>query len=52
MIPGPFIRGTPLTNPSLEDYVCSEREHAQAKECDELPDVKQYMVEHKLPDRD
>jgi len=50
-IPRLFIRGTPLTDPSLEDYVCAESEHGQAKECDELPDVKQFMLEHKLPDR-
>jgi hypothetical protein len=48
-IPREFIRGSPLTNPSLEDYACSMQEHRQAKECDELPDVLEYIEEHNLP---
>lgn len=48
-VPREFMRGSPLTNPSLEDYACSSREHAQAKECDELPFVLEYINEHNLP---
>ncbi len=43
MIPRSLVNRCLLSEPSLEDYACSLREHAQAKETDELPAVIEYI---------
>jgi hypothetical protein len=48
LVPRAFIEGTPLTNPSLEDYALSPRESRHAKECEELPAVLDYIKHHDL----
>lgn len=47
-IPRAYLRGSLLTNPSLEDYANSRAEHGQAKETEELPYVLAYIDHHKL----
>lgn len=44
-IPDCFMRGSPIKNPSLEDYGLSAAESAAAKETEELPDVLRYLEE-------
>jgi len=48
MIPRPYLLRAPTSDPSLEDYACTEQEHAQAKECDELPYVQKYIEKENL----
>jgi hypothetical protein len=48
LIPGKFLQGCLVTNPSLEDYVMTKEESVVAKEVDELPDVKSYIEQHHL----
>ncbi|HXJ57765.1 MAG TPA: hypothetical protein VNU68_13995 [Verrucomicrobiae bacterium] len=47
-IPQQCLRGSPLTNPSLEDYALSAEESTVAKECEELPAVLKYINVHAL----
>ncbi|MEO7412027.1 MAG: hypothetical protein ABIZ81_01605, partial [Opitutaceae bacterium] len=47
-IPRDLVTSCLLTNPSLEDYTCSAKESAAAKETDELPWVLDYISEWKL----
>lgn len=42
-VPREYLKGSPLTEPSLEDYALSEKETAQSKESDELPHVLEYI---------
>ena len=44
LIPRKFFKRSPLTNPSLEDYTSSAKEHSQAKETEELADVIGYVT--------
>lgn len=48
LIPRRFLRGSPITEPSLEDYALSEAESRVAKECEELPVVLDYIKVHQL----
>jgi hypothetical protein len=48
LIPRPYLRRAPTSDPSLEDYACTKQEHAKAKECDELPDVQRYIKKENL----
>lgn len=47
-VPREFLTRCLLTNPSLEDYSCSNEESAVAKETDELPPVLNYLAAHNL----
>jgi hypothetical protein len=47
-VPRSYLTGSPLTNPSLEDFALTVEESGQAKECEELPTVLQYIRETKL----
>ena len=44
----PCVRGSPVTNPSLEDFVLSPSESMQSKESEELPYVFDYIAAHNL----
>ncbi len=48
LIPRPYLRRAPTSDPSLEDYACTKQEHAKAKECDELPYVQKYIKKENL----
>lgn len=48
LIPRRHLRGSPVTEPSLEDYALSEAESKVAKECEELPEVLEYIKSHNL----
>lgn len=50
MIPRGLFICSPLTEPSLEDYACSESEHGRAKETDELPLVIEYIERLRKPE--
>lgn len=43
LVPRNLLRGPFLTEPSLEDYSMASDESAVAKECEELPDVLEYI---------
>jgi hypothetical protein len=43
LIPRACLCGSPITEPSLEDYALSPAESHVAKECEELPAVEQYI---------
>jgi hypothetical protein len=45
-IPRKFLRGSPVTSPSLEDFALSAKESCQAKEIDELPSVLQCVEKY------
>jgi hypothetical protein len=47
-VPHSYMIGSPLTDPSLEDFALTAEESGQAKECEELPAVFQYVRETKL----
>lgn len=47
-IPKSCLGGCLISDPSLEDYAMSKEEHFHAKEIAELPDVLDYINEHRL----
>lgn len=47
-IPKSCLGGCLISDPSLEDYAMSKDEHFHAKEIAELPDVLDYINEHRL----
>jgi phosphotransferase system HPr (HPr) family protein len=47
-VPRLFLRGSPITEPSLEDYALSKQESAKSKEWEELPNVLEYIRKHEL----
>jgi hypothetical protein len=47
-IPKRFMRGSPLTDPSLEDYALTAEESKVAKETEELPFVLEYIESQNL----
>jgi hypothetical protein len=49
-VPRAALQGCLLPDPCLEDFALSEGESAVAKETDELPDVLDYIREHRLDD--
>lgn len=50
VVPRSWLIGGPLVNLSLEDFALGPVESAQAKECEELPAVMQYIRAKKLED--
>jgi hypothetical protein len=46
--PQSLMRGSPITDPSLEDYALSMSESKVAKEVEELPRVLNYIEHHSL----
>jgi len=48
LIPGKFLRGCLLTEPSLEDFATSQQENCKARETDELPLVLKYIADNDL----
>lgn len=49
-IPSVVWRSSPITNPSLEDFILSSEQSRVAKETDELPDVRSYLEAQGLSD--
>jgi len=48
LVPRNLLRGPLVTEPSLEDYSMASNESAVAKECEEVPDVLEYIAARKL----
>lgn len=46
--PQSHMRGSVITEPSLEDYALSQNESKVAKECEELPEVLDYIQNKNL----
>lgn len=49
-IPYPYLRGSLISDPSIEDYVSNPEFSCVAKEIEELPEVYKYIEEYKLND--
>jgi hypothetical protein len=47
-VPRLFLRGSPITEPSLEDYALSKQESTKSKEWKEVPEVLEYIRKHEL----
>jgi hypothetical protein len=47
-VPRQYMQGSPLTEPSLEDFALSHKESAKAAECEELSEVLHYIRHHHL----
>lgn len=50
IIPYSYLRGSLVSEPSLEDYVIEPSESMVSKEADELTEVTAYIKEHNLAD--
>lgn len=48
LVPRNLLRGPLVTEPSLEDYSMTSNESGVAKECEEVPDVLEYIAARKL----
>lgn len=48
MVPASCLKGSPLTEPSLEDFALSPEESRQSKESEELPGVLEYIAKNNL----
>jgi hypothetical protein len=49
-IPYPYLAGSLISNPSIEDYISDFESSVVAKEFEELPEVLSYIGEYKLND--
>jgi hypothetical protein len=47
-IPYPYLAGSLISNPSVEDYISDFESSVVAKEFEELPEVLRYIEEYKL----
>jgi hypothetical protein len=50
LIPYPYLKGSLVSDPSVEDYISDPQFSCVAKEYDELPEVFKYIEQYKLND--
>lgn len=50
LIPYPYLKGSLVSDPSVEDYISDPQFSGVAKEYDELPEVFKYIEQYKLND--